>query len=103
MPGVAADEHQGLELQISLAELALARYREAYAIELNLNDPRPPHRPGPRSGTDGAEKANGPGKKGSGKTRAKGKLRNRIVHPVIARRIPLKAPDATRAGRAERS
>lgn len=45
-PRLSPDDVQGLELQVSLAELALARYREAYALEISVSSPEPPVGPG---------------------------------------------------------
>lgn len=43
------EEGEDLEKQLALAELALARYREAYALELAVSCSEPPGRPGSQS------------------------------------------------------
>lgn len=40
-PRLTTEEIQSLELQISVAELALTRYREAYSLELSVSNPDP--------------------------------------------------------------
>lgn len=58
-PRRTPDENREIEQQLCLAELALARYREAYALELSVSEPNPPDRPGTRfNGGGGAERSN---------------------------------------------
>lgn len=47
---LSADERAGLELQLAMAERALARYREAYALEISVAGSEPPAAPGAKSG-----------------------------------------------------
>lgn len=49
-----SDEIQDLKAQIFHAELALEHYRQAYALELSISNPRPPDSPGMNS-ADGAD------------------------------------------------
>jgi hypothetical protein len=48
-PVLTIDEIQDLELQLTLAESALEHYRQAYALELTVAGPEPPHNSHPES------------------------------------------------------
>jgi len=80
-----ADELQQIERQLAYAELALERYREAYALELNVSNPQPPDRPGTESGGDtegiGDRDKSNPEKKNRLATVA-GRTRKRFVRVV---------------------
>lgn len=84
---VSPEELRDLEQQISLAELALERYREAYLLELSVSNPEPPD----SSGTNPDHGAENPGDSQSeGKqkgraaivTRAKERARERWLSMV---------------------
>lgn len=48
--GITPAEIQDIEQQLSVAELALQHYREAYALELSVSGSEPPDRPGAQQG-----------------------------------------------------
>lgn len=54
---LSAEERQELDLRLSMADLALARYREAYALELGVSGEEPPSRSG--NGGDGSSTPKG--------------------------------------------
>ena len=62
---VSPAELHDLEQQISLAELALERYREAYLLELSISNPEPPDSSGanPDRGAEPHGDASSEGKK----------------------------------------
>lgn len=83
-PRITSDEIQELEVQISVAELAVTRYREAYALEISVSNPEPPHSPETKSNdSDSAEKSSERKTKKNGlfatSLRAKKKVPMRIV------------------------
>ena len=83
------DEVLDLELQLALAESALAHYREAYALEIGVSNPEPPagSRFGLGNDTDAMEDSK---KKNDGdaaiRTRGMRKAASRLLFAFNARR-----------------
>jgi len=85
---LGVEEFEDLQLQLATAESALAHYRQAYELELNVAGSEPPSQPG------GAKNEGGDDKPGSSRTKKdkdglRGRKRARLVQPLSRiRRVP---------------
>lgn len=80
-PHLGEDELLDLEMQLTMAESALAHYREAYALELTIAGSEPPGGPGAKTaGEKSAEKPNGE-KNNPGKAANNARVRKRNGRP----------------------
>jgi hypothetical protein len=92
---IAADEVGEIEQQLANCELALEYYRQAYALEVSLSDPKMPG--GATGESDGG--AGGPGRLGQGKKSRPGSTVARVqkAHRASLRRRPRGAAGANAA------
>jgi len=91
-----SDEREGLEQQLALAQLALGRYREAYALELSVASDEPPSQPGGKSeGETGDAKNSTPEKKKEGLAAIEVRASNRPARNRIRNHVPASAYPAT--------